>query len=93
MRNIRVVLLALLLAVFAPAADRASDDEIYDKVRIMLANDSTVKGAAIDVKVAQGTVELIGKVRTEKQKERAERVAKKVKGVQRVVNNLKVSPV
>ena len=86
MRLFIVVLLAMALA--APP----SDDEIYDKVRITLANDKDVKGGAIEVKVTQGVVELSGTVRLEKQRTKAEKVAKKVKGVQKVINNLKVSP-
>ena len=51
-----------------------------------------VKGGAIEVKVTQG-VELLPYRAVEKQRLKAERVAKKVKGVQKVINNLKVSPV
>ena len=36
------------------AANPPSDDEIYDKVRITLANDKDVKGGAIEVKVTHG---------------------------------------
>ena len=92
MRILLVLLLSIALAVPVLPAGPVSDDEIYDKVRIVLANDSSVKGGAIEVKVTEGTVELTGKVRTDKQKARAEKAAKKVKGVQRVVNNLKVTP-
>ena len=92
MRHLLVLLLAIALAGPALPAAPVSDDEIYDKVRIVLANDSSVKGGAIEVKVTDGTVELTGNVRTDKQKARAENAAKKVKGVQRVVNNLKVTP-
>jgi hyperosmotically inducible protein len=88
MRLFIVVLLAVWLAA---AANPPSDDEIYDKVRITLANDKDVKGGAIEVKVTQGVVELSGTVRLEKQRTKAEKVAKKVKGVQKVINNLKVS--
>jgi osmotically-inducible protein OsmY len=84
-------LFALFLSAVLLAAP-ISDDEIYDKVRIALANDRDVKGGAIEVHVSQGVVELRGTVRLEKQKEKAEKVAKKVKGVQKVVNNLKITP-
>lgn len=87
MRFFIVVLLAVWLA------GPPSDDEIYDKVRITLANDKDVKGGAIEVQVSKGVVELSGTVRLEKQRTKAEKVAKKVKGVQKVINNLKVSPV
>jgi osmotically-inducible protein OsmY len=50
-----------------------------------------VNGGGIEVKVKNGVVTLEGTVHREKQKQRAEHVAKKVKGVTSVVNNLKVS--
>jgi hyperosmotically inducible periplasmic protein len=93
MRFFLVALLSLWLEGVALAAGPVSDDEIYDKVRITLANDRDVKGGNIEVKVSKGVVELQGTVRLEKQRAKAEKVAKKVKGVQKVVNNLKVAPV
>lgn len=92
MRFAFVLILSLFLAIGAMAADAPSDDEIYDKVRITLANDRDVKGGAIEVKVTNGSVELTGTVRSEKQRNKAEKVTKKVKGVQKVINNLKISP-
>ena len=53
-----------------------------------LANDTTVKGGAIDIEVRQGLVTLIGKVKTDKQKSRAESLTKKVRGVTKVINKL-----
>jgi osmotically-inducible protein OsmY len=92
MRFLRTLLLGASFAYSVLAAGPPTDDEIYDKVRISLANDRDVKGGAIEVVVAKGVVELRGTVRQEKQKEKAEKAAKKVKGVQRVINNLKVTP-
>lgn len=93
MRLFTALLMVLVLLLPAAAADKVSDDEIYDQVRIRIANDRDIGGMKIDVKVTSGEVELIGTVRHERQRERAEKVAKKVKGVQRVVNNLKVAPI
>jgi hyperosmotically inducible protein len=87
-------ILAALLAVFVfagfiLAADKpVSDDEIYDNVRIRLASDQVVKGGALNVEVKQGVVTLSGVVDNEKQKDRATKLAKKVKGVKQVVNNI-----
>lgn len=77
----------------AGAADKTtiSDDEIYDKVRLKLINDTQVKGGHIEVNVTQGVVELSGTVRQEKARIKAEKLARKVKGVRAVVNRLKVS--
>src|SRR6478672_5656016 len=83
-------LLALcLLASLVLAADKlVSDDTLYDQVRIKLAGDAEVKGGALKVDVKQGVVTLEGAVETQRQKDKAARLAKKVKGVKQVVNNL-----
>ena len=67
-----------------------NDDRIYDEVRMKLAADRDVGRGAVDVVVKDGVVTLGGKVHTDKQKQKAEHLAKKVKGVTSVVNNLKV---
>lgn len=91
------LLLALLLSAFAspaPAADETiNDDVLYDQVRLKIANDRAIGGEKIEVFVKDGNVEITGKVRTEKNRERAEKVVRKVKGVKTVVNKLQVSPV
>jgi len=86
-------LMVPMLAAQAPAPTPApvkhsDDDRIYDEVRRKLANDLDVKGAGIDVAVKSGVVTLSGKVHTEHGKEKAEKLAKKTKGVTSVVNNL-----
>ncbi len=88
----RLVLVLYLATAALAWAAQGSDDEISDRVRILLTNDNVVKGGAIDVKVNKGVVELDGTVRQEKQRIKAEKLAKKVKGVQKVVNNLKITP-
>ncbi len=87
-----LVTLASITFYCAPLAaqSKVSDDSIHDSVLRRLANDTTVKGGAIDVEVQQGVVTLIGKIKTEKQRTRAESLAKKVKGVTKVVNKLTV---
>lgn len=87
-----VVVFALLLApVFAQKA-APSDGEILDQVRIKLAGDTDVKGANLDVEVHDGTVTLKGRVANDKQRARAEKITKKVKGVKAVDNQLVVGP-
>lgn len=86
-----LILLTLLLTLLAGAEKTFSDDSIYDWVRRRLASDPVVKGGALDVDVKQGVVTLRGVVELPKQKERAEKVAKKVDGVKQVVNELKVA--
>jgi osmotically-inducible protein OsmY len=55
-----------------------------------LAGDRDVKGGALEVKVEQGVVTLRGKVRSEKIKEKAARITRKVKGVKKVINELEI---
>ncbi|HLJ45555.1 MAG TPA: BON domain-containing protein [Bryobacteraceae bacterium] len=86
-----IVVFALVLApVFAQKAH--SDDELMDQVRIRLAGDIDVKGANIDVAVKDGVVTLKGKVENDKQRSRAEKLTKKVKGVKAVDNQLVIGP-
>ena len=93
MTRLLCLALALGLAV-APllAQKQISDDSLIDQVRVKLANDADVGGMPINVDVHQGVVTLKGKVRTEKQRAKAEKIAKKVKGVSSVTNQLVVSP-
>ena len=82
----------MLMAITLVAADKpVSDDALYDQVRLKLANDPDVGGRDIEVKVTQGVVQLNGSVKKEKAKAKAEKIAKKVKGVKSVVNQLRVS--
>jgi osmotically-inducible protein OsmY len=66
------------------------DDEIFDNVRRRLANDPDVRGGALQVDVKDGVVTLRGKVEKDRAKQKAEKLAKKVKGVKSVVNQLVV---
>jgi osmotically-inducible protein OsmY len=86
------VLLAGVCAQIA-LADQKTDDRIYDQVRIRLTGDPDVKGGiGLDVSVKDGVVTLKGRVDTEKAKNRAAKLAKKVKGVVQVENQLTVGP-
>ena len=86
------VILSLGMALSAAAAKPVTDDFLNDTVRQRLAADSLVKGGAIDVEVKDGVVTLKGKVAEAKQKDKADRIAKKVRGVKSVVNNMTVVP-
>jgi osmotically-inducible protein OsmY len=68
------------------------DDRISDQVRMRLATDADVKGGALEVAVKDGTVVIKGRVDTEKGKSKATKLAKKVKGVKTVDNQLAVGP-
>lgn len=88
----RLPLFALLaVSSLLAQGNRPEDDRLVDQVRIKLAGDRDVNGGGIDVSVKNGVVTLAGTVHREKQKQRAEHLAKKIKRVTRVVNNLKVA--
>jgi len=68
------------------------DDRISDQVRMKLATDQDVKGGAFDVTVKDGVVVIKGRVDSDKGKSKATHLAKKVKGVKEVDNELQVGP-
>ena len=87
-----LLVFSLVLTPLLAQKKPVTDDIINDQVRVKLASDSKIGGMAIDVDVHQGVVTLKGKVRTDKMRSKAEKVAKKVKGVTSVNNQLAVSP-
>jgi hyperosmotically inducible periplasmic protein len=95
MKNtLAVVAASAMFLVGASAADKGvgADDRISDQVRMRLATDADVKGGALDVIVKDGSVTIKGRVDTEKGRQRATKLAKKVKGVKNVDNELAVGP-
>ena len=76
----------------ALTADQNGDDRISDQVRMRLATDADVKGGALDVTVSDGVVVIKGRVDNDKGKAKASKLAKKVKGVKSVDNQLTVGP-
>ena len=70
-------------ALCLAADQQISDDAISDYVRLKLASDPDVKGGALEVDVKEGVVTLTGVVETQHQKDKATKLAKKVKGVKR----------
>ncbi len=67
-----------------------TDAYITDQVRLKLVGDQVVKGGALKVDVQKGVVTLSGMLERPNQKERAEKLTKKVKGVKQVINNITV---
>jgi len=93
MRYLSLVLVVAMLAAPLLAQKKGpTDDELTDQVLVRLANDPDVGGVKFDVSVHDGAVTLKGKVRTDKQKVKAEKVTKKIKGVTSVINQLVISP-
>lgn len=93
MHKILAAFLALfLMLAVCPAKDppQITDDTISDAVRVKLAGDQLVGVLSLDVTVKNGVVTLAGSVEQNGLKSRAEKVAKKVKGVKQVVNNIEI---
>jgi osmotically-inducible protein OsmY len=90
MRTLSLLLILFLLVPLLVAQGNPSDDRIYDEVRRRLANDTDVRGAGLDIAVKDGAVTMRGRVRNDKDKEKAEKLVKKVKGVVSVKNELKL---
>jgi len=87
-----VLVLTPLLAEKDKDKAAISDDVIVDQVKVKIADDSEVGGQAIQVDSHNGVVVLTGKVTNDKFKAKAEKLAKKVKGVTGVDNRLTISP-
>jgi len=66
------------------------DATITAKVKLKLIEDPITKARKIDVDTVNGVVTLTGVVESEKEIKRAIEIAKNVKGVKKVVNNLRV---
>lgn len=78
----------MLAAGVCFAADKISDDLIRDRVMLKVGSDPDAKVGGLDVESKAGVVTLTGTVETLAQKEKATKLAKKVKGVKQVINNI-----
>jgi hyperosmotically inducible periplasmic protein len=94
MKTNRLAILSMLVLqaaiVYAAPAKPHNDDFISDSVRQKLAADAVVKGGDLDVVVKDGVVTINGKVHEQRQRDKAEKIAKKVGGVKSVINNIKI---
>jgi osmotically-inducible protein OsmY len=90
MRTLSLLLVFLLFVPLLVAQGNASDGRIHDEVIAKLANDTDVRGGGFEVIVKNGAVILRGQVHTDKAKEKAEKIVKKIKGVTSVDNQLKL---
>jgi osmotically-inducible protein OsmY len=91
--SLTVVLILLVMPLVAQkGVANPTDDEISDQVLVRLSSDTDLGGIKFDITVHNGAVTLKGKVRNDKQKVKAEKVTKKVKGVTSVTNELVISP-
>jgi len=86
-----VAVFCLLAGLCLAAAKPINDDMITNQVMLKLSADQVVKGGALKVDTKAGVVTLSGTVPLEVQKQRAEKLAHKVKGVKQVVNQIAIA--
>jgi len=94
MRRYCLRLAILSLAALGPVAARGDDQQIAQEIVKKLQAEKqagTLKGFSIDLQVDEGTVWLTGRVASEQQLARALDLARRVSGVQQVVNGLDVN--
>lgn len=89
---IATILMIMFLCLPAYATKNLRDDDIRNAVEDQIDSDIVVFLEGIDTKVNKGIVTLSGKVENILVKERAGKIAKMVKGVRSVVNNIRVVP-
>jgi hyperosmotically inducible periplasmic protein len=82
----------LLILLLTGCAGSPQDEAIGRAVTRALIDYEPANLNRVDVSSDQGTVYLSGEVETNEQKERAEQIARRVKGVLHVVNKLQVQP-
>jgi osmotically-inducible protein OsmY len=87
-----VMMLLALSGLVWGQAKKQSDDTIYDMVKMRLANDPDIKGGHLQVDVKAGVVTVQGRVDKEKARAKVDKVARKVKGVTTVNNQVRVEP-
>ncbi len=91
MRPLSLLMMVLSLTIVPLlVAQTADDGKIHDNVVAKLAADTDVRGGGFDVIVKNGMVTLKGQVHSQKAKEKAEKITKKVKGVVGVNNQLQI---
>lgn len=89
LKLLAALMAVVLLAGVVLAADpKLTDGAINDNVRIKLSADAEVKGGGLKVEVVQGVVTITGFADTQRQIDKATKIAKKVKGVKQVINKM-----
>ena len=87
-----VITLIVSLALLACATPAVDDVEISAKIKGKLAADTETSAIKIGVDTTNRVVTLSGVVPTEREKAKAEQLARNTEGVSQVVNNITVNP-
>jgi hypothetical protein len=92
-----LTVVTFLFVVFGCSNHLGNDNEVTDtqetiaaEVKVALVQESELNAAPIDVKVNQNVVTLGGFVEEESQRQQAAQAARRVKGVESVINNIQV---
>jgi osmotically-inducible protein OsmY len=87
--GLRLSLLVLACALLMPAqTQERKDAAMRDQVSMALTLDFEVRGGGLQVTVVDGAVTMKGLVKDEKARQKATKLAKKIKGVKTVDNQL-----
>jgi hyperosmotically inducible periplasmic protein len=89
---IPVLIMNLVLLSFGCATPAVDDIEISTKVKGKLAADKETSAIKIGVDTTNRVVTLSGVVPTEREKAKAEQLARNTEGVSQVVNNITINP-
>jgi osmotically-inducible protein OsmY len=93
MRTRSMILIAILTLTCASCSQQEVDDAtISAKVKTRLAGDTETSAIKIGVTTVKGVVTLSGVVPTDREKTKAEQVARETEGVTQVVNNITINP-
>jgi hyperosmotically inducible protein len=93
MRNRSMILIAIMALICSGCTRQAVDDAtVSAKVKTRLAGDAETSAIKIGVTTVKGVVTLSGEVPTEREKAKAEQVARETEGVTQVVNNITIDP-
>ena len=99
--SLKAAVLGLSISVLASCAvirgqesarEYASDTAITTDIKARMASDKTVSATSIGVETLEGTVQLSGFARSQAERERAAELARGVRGVRSVQNNIVVRP-
>lgn len=99
-RTMKAMLVVLLMSLGACAATETSrstgevidDTAIAGKIKSALAADQVTDAVDIDVEVDKARVQLNGVVDSQRERDRAEQIARETDGVASVDNNLEINP-
>jgi len=99
MRSVPMLAIAMLLALFVGCASTESssgtgeyidDTVVTTKVKTAIFNESTLKSSEINVETYKGVVQLSGFVNSQEDIDTAVRLARDVKGVKSVSNDMEL---